>query len=151
MNRVVLLLAATTLTFTATAIYYAHALGVEKARQSPLRMRAANGQQIESALGAQATGATAVAEKTDTTDSGVKLDPGLTAIARHYLDQLRDPATRAERKKEMVGRYREDMASSTGMMGLSEEEFDRYVEALAERTLKKRSTVVRMPARSGLR
>ena len=136
MNRVVLLLAATTLTFTATAIYYAHALNIEKARQPRTELRTA-AERIESVAGTDSVGPAAAADKAGATDAGKKRDPAEDAVARHQLARLRDPAGRAERKERSIESLRDAYGPYARGIGLSHEDLGRLVEALAERTLER--------------
>jgi len=142
MNRVVLLLAVTTLTFTATAIYYAHALRVEKARHSLLQLQNTTSGQNAPQGGMDSTGATALTGNIDAKEPVERPDPAEAALARHHLDQLQDPARRAEKKRDIVGQYRQGMTVEGRLMGLSSDELDRYLEARAERILENQQRVL---------
>jgi len=137
MNRLVLLLAATTLTFTATAIYYAHALSVEKTRQSRAALQTVTAEPIEPVTGAKSNSATAAAGKVDTTSDGKSRDPAEEAVARHQLARLRDPAGRAERKEQGIEFHRDAYGPYARGIGMSHEELSRLAEALAERNLER--------------
>jgi len=65
----------------------------------------------------------------------------VTALARHHLNQLRDPAIRAEKKSGVVEQYRQGLTAEGKMMGLSQDELDRYLEARAERALEDQQRV----------
>jgi hypothetical protein len=133
MNRLVLLLAATTLTFTATAIYYARALSVEKARQSRTELQTAA--ERSEAVGGTDSAPAPVTGKADATGAGKRHDPAEDAVARYQLARLRDPAGRAERKEQGVEFLRDAYGPHARGIGMAHEELDRLVEAMAERNL----------------
>jgi len=137
MNRVVLLLAATTLTFTATAIYFAHALGVERARHSRLEVQSTRTGRKDQQAEAGFASPTEVGDAPDATSAGQRQDGANDVVARQQLAKLRDPARRAIRKEQSIESLRGAYSDHARGLGLSREELGRLVEALAERILER--------------
>jgi hypothetical protein len=63
--------------------------------------------------------------------------PGQIAVTRHRLDELHDPAARAERGKAFASLLRADWVQMAPHVGLSPSELDRFLADMSERMLKR--------------
>jgi hypothetical protein len=141
MKILVMVLAAATIMFTGTALYYARAVRLEIARP-------AQGAALATPSGSAGTIPTAMiparsaVPESSTPDAPAADDPARPALARHRLELLRDPATRAQLLEEARDSRYTMWQVLAPYVGLSDEELDRFARQLAERDIDRRTRLL---------
>jgi hypothetical protein len=142
MNRLEWFLASTTVIFTATAVYHAHALQEERETLEALRTTSA----FPGPAGDSEDRKPALGPSTNPAAAGVTIDAaaatgaatGSVAVARDQLEQLRDPAERLRQFDELVDARKDDLKYAAGQIGLTPLELDTIAAKLAEKELVRR-------------
>lgn len=141
MKRVNLILAAATLGLAGASLHFARATNLLRSQNDAKAVAAGREQPAQPALTPAADVAgnqpgTTAAEASKTPAGNKNPDQAALALARHRLDELLNPQTRAQRLKELADMFSGDMASVAPHIGMTADELQRYSEQRAEQVLR---------------
>jgi hypothetical protein len=143
MNRLNLVLAATTLVLAGITVHFAVAARTQRAQndQSVTGTARLDGSLANPEPRFTPDNSVAQVAATSTEEDGkpardTRFDPDTLALARYRLDELRDPHGRAQRLKELAALFRSGMAGAIPYIGMSPDDLQRYAELRAELNLR---------------